>query len=435
MIGKVKIYNVCFINWYTPHSINFGERNMLKNKILYFSIGLLLSTQQAMASDSDFQFAGFASFVYAKTISDTEDGDLLGPTSDISRDGEARDFNKFGFRMSKDLNDGLSFTTQVVAYGYDDYEPDFDWAYLTYIFNQNVKVDFGRIRMPIFQYSDYLDTGFAYQWISPPYAVYNKSFLKSLEGAKITYLSDIGGWSSEFSAYAGEASETIDIGEDRSDQLKFNMEDTLGVSWTVDNDFISLRASYGTREIESENMGESIAGLTGLVTQLGSAINVDLSSVVDDIWLEDKASFASLGMMLDLDKTFILTELIHSEYDTNILVDETNRFYVTVGHRLPHQVTLSLTYGELESDMSEDIKENFDNLVSPYLGGASDATIQYLSGALEAAEEGEEIDEYTFSARWDFHTQAALKFEYLIQDHKLHDQTPEAYRFGVDLVF
>ncbi|MCP3923541.1 MAG: porin [Desulfobacterales bacterium] len=410
---------------------------MLKNKILYFSIGLLLSTQQAMANDTDFEFAGFASFVYAKTISDSDEGELLGPTSDISRNGEARDFNKFGFRMSKDLGDGLSFTTQVVAYGYDDYEPDFDWAYLSYKFNPKVKVDFGRIRMPIFQYSDYLDTGFAYQWISPPYTVYNKSFLKSLEGAKITYLSDIGEWSSELSAYAGEASETIDINEARTDQLSFNMEDTTGIAWTVDNEIVTLRASYGNREIEAEDMGESIAGLTGSIADLGDTISVDLSSVIEDIWLDGNASFVSIGMMLDINKTFILTELIHTDYDTNILVDETNRYYITVGHRFPSNVTLSLTYGELDSENNKDIKENFDDLVNPYLGVSSalDTAIQGLSGALEAAEEGEELEEYTLSARWDFHSQAALKFEYMIQDHLLHDQTPEAYRFGVDLVF
>ncbi len=407
---------------------------MFKNKISYFSTCLLFITQGAMADTEDFNFAGFASFVYAKTITDDE-GELLGPTSDISRDGESRDFNKLGFRMHKYLGDDLSFTTQVVAYGYDDYEPDFDWAYLSYNINPNVKVDLGRIRMPIFQYSDYLDTGYAYQWISPPYAVYNKSFLKSLEGAKITYLSNIGDWSSEFSAYVGEASETIDIGEDRSDQLKFNMEDTSGISWTVDNEFISLRASYGQREIKAVNMGESIAGLNYLISQLESDINVDLSSVVEDIWLDDKATFFSIGAMFDIDKTFVLTELIHTDYDTNILVDETERFYITVGQRLPGKVTLSLTYGELDSKNSKEIKENFDDLVNPYIGGAYDADIQYLSGAMEAAEEGEEIEEYTLSARWDFHKNAAMKFEYMVQDHLLHDQKPEAYRFGVDLVF
>ena len=80
--------------------------------------------------------AGFASFAYARALDDDPKGGQKGINfGSITEEGEYRDFNRLGLRLDMDLGDNLSFATQAVMRGSEDYEPDFDWIYLSYQIN------------------------------------------------------------------------------------------------------------------------------------------------------------------------------------------------------------------------------------------------------------------------------------------------------------
>ncbi|NRB42266.1 MAG: hypothetical protein HRU20_27990, partial [Pseudomonadales bacterium] len=169
------------------------NKHSLKPFVLSCIPGLLLSPIAVNAAETDINFSGFASFVSAKAISDESEGALHG----IDRDIEYRDFNKLGLRMDADLRDNLTFTAQFKVHGANDYQPEVDWLFATYSFLPNLSLSVGKVRVPLYMYSDYLDVGYAYQWISPPYSVYGLPSFTSMEGAKLSWTADLGGdWSS-----------------------------------------------------------------------------------------------------------------------------------------------------------------------------------------------------------------------------------------------
>ncbi|MCP4392682.1 MAG: hypothetical protein GY804_00150 [Alphaproteobacteria bacterium] len=431
---------------------------MYKNKIIYFSICLLFLTQGAVAGNTDIEFSGYASLIYTKTVDDDE-GDLKGAASDTDNDGEYKDLSKLGFRMDAQLSDKLSFVTQVIAYGYEDFEPKFDWAYVAYQITPNFRLDLGRVRMPFYQYSDVLDVGYAYQWIAPPNSIYNKSFIQSVDGLKLNYTTDMGDWSSDLVVYVGSSTASLDSA-DRETSMDIDIEDAYGMAWTVDKDWISLRTAYGHSKVSLDqpfvadlangvlSMGDGINSIVDAINQANPTANiatVNLSSVEDDILIKnDHQNVLSVATTMDFDQVFIIAEAIGSEYDANLSIHRTRRAYLTLGGRLPHDVSLSLTYGKQKSYVNDEIYENLGDRLEPYLGatgligGLLDTELQVLNATVEAytkVSQDQVIEDYTLSARWDFQPNAAFKFEYLIQDNETEDRKPEAFRFGVDLVF
>ena len=67
--------------------------------------------------------------------------------------------------MLGDLGEGLSVTGQIVARGVNDFDANFEWAYISYEINDNWTVQAGKKRLPLFYYSDFFDVGYAYVWM------------------------------------------------------------------------------------------------------------------------------------------------------------------------------------------------------------------------------------------------------------------------------
>ena len=176
-------------------------------KIYTYALTLLCAMQLAQTAyaiePENVNFAGFASFGYAKAIDeDTKTNPYTGQEASgldgITEEGEYRDYNKFGFRLDADLGDKLSFATQMFVDGTTDYDPSFDWIYINYAITPSVNVSVGRMILPLYMYSDYFDVGYAYQWIRPPDAVYGGgNNVKTGDGLRLTWRSDMGSsWSS-----------------------------------------------------------------------------------------------------------------------------------------------------------------------------------------------------------------------------------------------
>lgn len=413
--------------------------------------------QQVWAENDNISFAGFASFVYAKTITDDK---KKGAFSGMSNDGEYRDFNKLGFRMEADLKDNLTFTAQVIAEGSSDYDPTFDWIFATYHITPSVSVSVGKYRVPVFMYSDYLDTSYAYQWIAPPITVYNaaQTPFKSMEGVKISYLAELGGaWTSELLLWGGKAD---DVFKENGVDDRLLLEDALGIAWTVEREWLSLRAFYFEAEtsldvttnpvlddlIYGSYGGEYVAGATGTpvgtlpsITDVEAGLSLALGKKVnlhdDFLWQKDPGQFYGIGAGLEFEYFFMKSEITRIEVDTSIVTPVMDSWYVMAGVRLPGSVTLSLTYGEDKDRATKDVYEQFDQYVAldPSLAAYQDAIKQFTETVQKY-----DIKTTTLTTRWDFHRSASLKFEYLIHDweySKNNTETPHAVRVGLDLVF
>ena len=155
-------------------------------------IPLAIALCAVCASASSFaevHINGFASIVGGKTLDD--DTTRYGYDNDISFKNES----VFALQLSADLQDKLSATAQIVARGNNSFDAEFEWAYLTYEFTDELQLSAGKMRVPFYRYSDFLDVGYAYRWVRPPQSVYSIPF-STYEGLSLLHTSQIGDWDS-----------------------------------------------------------------------------------------------------------------------------------------------------------------------------------------------------------------------------------------------
>ncbi|NRB37920.1 MAG: porin [Pseudomonadales bacterium] len=424
-------------------------------------------------AETELNFSGFATLGYSKaSIDEVDTGDneyldgQLNNLEGMTGKGNFRDLNRLGLRLDVPMDDKLAFTTQLIAKGSNDYDPEVDWLFVTYSFTPNISLSVGKVRTPLFMYSDYLDVGYAYQWIKPPFSVYGSPTINSTEGAKLSWIADLGGsWLSEVQVWAGQSNETLE----ELDDTPFTLTDQTGISWSLEREWLVLRGVYVqgkgtiiTDELTGvdENIAAINAGINGVAATSPFMSPIDLTSVRTDVsYDEDKNEFLGLGIMLDFESFFIGAEASRVKSDNNLPVGDLDSYYVLTGVRLPADVTLSLTYS-VDSDAEKpEIYENYNALTAASIVGI-DQTIAVISdtddilalNTLKAQTLGlgagletqvierqrKERETITVGARWDFHRQAALKGEYIMQDKSIgvaEEVSPTAFRIAIDLIF
>ncbi|NRB39928.1 MAG: hypothetical protein HRU20_15915 [Pseudomonadales bacterium] len=418
---------------------------------------------QAAAANSELDVSGFATLAYGKTFSDKEEGTV----SSIPQEGEYRDFNKFGLRLDADLEDNLTFTAQIVANGVNDYEPNVDWLFVTYNFMPTLSLSVGKVRMPLYMYSDYLDVSYAYQWISPPQSVYGVPSISSTEGVKLAWTADMGGqWTSEMLLWTGKTQEfEAALGSD------LIIENGVGFAWAIERDWLTLRAVYfggkatADTSAATADLFDGLALIEGNVQQQTADPSYSLNGVREDFeFVEDDAVFMGLGAFMDFEYAFFGAEATMITMDKNVAVGDLKSYYAMAGVRLPGDWSVSLTYSVNDDKANEEVYEDFqtitadhaaiplfapdaDGNMAPYmLNDTTQATVAHIvQGTVTGieAQTYEESQTYTLGARWDFHRSAAFKMEYL---HQIRDgmngntaeistTDADAFRVALDLVF
>ena len=114
---------------------------MMKNFILYFTFLICVLSLPAKAA---IKFSGYGSVIAGKTLGTVDDPfnpgqkrdeiltadfyDVGQYTNDLTFNAESI----FALQAVMDLSPDFKVTAQLVAKGVDDFEPEFDWYYLTY---------------------------------------------------------------------------------------------------------------------------------------------------------------------------------------------------------------------------------------------------------------------------------------------------------------
>ena len=118
---------------------------------------------------SDIKLSGFMSAVGSKSNRET-------PYHRFAQINEDIDFGRetmLGLQIDARLTDQIVFTTQLLAdRDPDNYSLQADWIYAKYSFNKTTNLKVGRLRTPIFMFSDFIEVGLTYPWIRPPTEVY-----------------------------------------------------------------------------------------------------------------------------------------------------------------------------------------------------------------------------------------------------------------------
>ncbi|GHB77632.1 hypothetical protein GCM10008107_29020 [Psychrosphaera saromensis] len=395
------------------------DKQLMKNT-LAAAIVLALGATSASAIAADTRINGFASVVAGVTTD--EDASMFGYNDNISFKPESL----FALQISSDLGDGLSATAQIMSRGSNDYAAEFEWAYLSYDINDSTQINAGKLRIPFYRYSDFLDVGYAYAWARPPQAVYSLVF-STFDGLSLVNNHTIGDWDSTIQGFYGSYDGSVDLVSDEDPATLNNM---MGINWTVTYDWFTARAIYAQAEtsISFENnedperlLNNGIALVGSIYPQVASDLNVD----------EDIGSFIGLGFAVDYNNLLVEAEFTTVDVEDSIVAKQ-EQYYVSVGYRFDDFTVYAITeHGEdtnegdydYSSDLPESLAITADYTVYPR------TAYQTLISSQE-----ETIDTFTVGTRYNFHPSAALKFD--ITSTKINDADAiNVLSVGVDLVF
>lgn len=280
-----------------------------------------------------------------------------------------------GLQAQKRLDDKTSVTMQLFAQGSNNgYDATLKWLYLTYEPTLNSSVRIGKLAAPLYYYSDYLNVGYAYHWISPPESVY--PFDTSLSGVDYTYQNTWGifDWSGEL--ILGNSDDYFPIIGARvitrnSRGVAFNLSTSEWLHFRA----MALRtdATFTVDALAPENID--------LIIDTAADIALDQQDVSDDLQaivkpllvdstraqldngaldLEDlPVIYGDLALIAETERWLLMTELITIRTDAYLYSDLVSKFIsggVRIGDALMH-----LTWAEGRANPSDEIYDDRRN--------------------------------------------------------------------------
>ena len=365
----------------------------MKSNSLNLAVLLTASLASASATAVDnVRINGFGNVVMGVTSSDDT---FLG----YDDDPDFKNESLFALQVSSDISDKLSATAQVLGRGRDDYDVEFEWAYLSYKISPSLTLVAGRSRLPLFTYSSSLDVGYTYHWITAPGGVYNVPF-NNLDGVKLSKTGYTGGWDYMFDVAFGQFKGTT-LGADNVG------DNTFLVSAQVSNETLTLRSVFGrtTNTIDLTKSGDATAQALG--NGFDSIEAAGFADLADSLRIEeDTGEFIGLSAMYDNFDYFIGAEYTEVSLD-NAFANDDEAYYITAGARFG-KWTPALTYEHFESSGEVKYADSIASIASSGLP----ADVAGALTALAIGSQQAQLSEYsvvTASLRYDITAGMAIK--------------------------
>jgi hypothetical protein len=365
----------------------------VKSNSLNLAVLLTASLASASATAVDnVRINGFGNVVMGVTSSDDT---FLG----YDDDPDFKNESLFALQVSSDISDKLSATAQVLGRGRDDYDVEFEWAYLSYRITPSLTLVAGRSRLPLFTYSSSLDVGYTYHWITAPGVVYNVPF-NNLDGVKLSKTGYTGGWDYMFDVAFGQFKGTT-LGADNVG------DNTFLVSAQVSNETLTLRSVFGrtTNTIDLTKSGDATAQALG--NGFDSIEAAGFADLADSLRIEeDTGEFIGLSAMYDNFDYFIGAEYTEVSLD-NAFANDDEAYYITAGARFG-KWTPALTYEHFESSGEVKYADSIASIASSGLP----ADVAGALTALAIGSQQAQLSEYsvvTASLRYDITAGMAIK--------------------------
>lgn len=293
---------------------------------------LLLSRAGSVLAIENIDINGF--FTVGATLSDssvdTQDGNI---TDDVGFEEDTR----IGLQVSADINPRISATAQILGDNRkgSSFDAGFDWAFVSYAFNDQANLRGGKIKLPTFLISDYFEVGYAYPWIRPPAEVYSSNPINAITGVDALVRANLGAADLLVQPYFGVSrgeeallpQEVLPPSEQgRAVYADFEADNMAGINVALSSDVFTIRAGYLQTEVSAPDVG---------VTE------------------SEDVTFASVGATMDWHNVIAYSEYFQREIDgvANLAFPNQKGWYATLGYRfdrfLPH-----VTYAQLRDDNS-----------------------------------------------------------------------------------
>ncbi|CCU73447.1 hypothetical protein [Thalassolituus oleivorans] len=372
---------------------------MLRIKPTLLAVAVLASAQ-ASASDDDLRINGFMSV-----------GVGMLSTDDIAVSGFDTDANfstdtVIALQISKQINETTSATTQLVSRGSEEYDTNATWAYISYAINNDTDVRVGRLRTPFFYYSDFLEVGYAYNWVRPPEEVYRLDAFSSVNGIDVTHRFSMGSTDGSVQTYFGRVNAPYTIGDEK---YEFEAKNISGIVLNLNRGNFGTRLSYHRTDLYADldpAGSRTLDSLLAAATSYGRGDDFDISG--------QTAQFMGAAGTWDNGEYAFVAEYTALRQETESVLDD-NAFLLTGAKRFG-TTTVHATYTS-KRDLIE--------------GDAIQKNLKKMAQLHKQA--------YILGARYDYDTGTAFKFELQYQDEKTVQGTDGEsgmlYSAAIDLVF
>ena len=426
----------------------------IKRHLLIAAIAGAVSAPVSAAEDDDFSVYGFVNLgVYYKdqeytTIESYEEGD---PTF-------FEEDTMLGLQISNPLSERTSATVQTIARGDNDFNVETSLAFISHAITENTDLRAGRLRIPFFYYSEFLDVGYAYNWVRPTADVYAIPF-KDYDGIDLTHRFSMGNTDAQLQINSGRRHKKIDLfGDDYESELnRIN-----GISLTLFSGDFTHRIGYQQTEMNLELISDPTtdqaaaaaaqAEAAKVLTAGGSAEQASLAAaggalatysqaegyrrvdvaqamarfvgnargfsadVIEDFDLDEKlARYFNIASTYDNGDFSMVLEATYLNYDSGLLVDNF-AWLGGMAYRFG-DLTLHATYSTSRDRVESGDKGDLQKLLK-------------LQG---------EDDSVTIGMRYDLDAATALKFEATHHDEETNrgvaGRSANLYRAALQLVF
>ena len=331
--------------------------------------------KKTLSSSERVRFGGFLSTDIAYQTQDVGYASI--PTDsavDLSRGSVV------GLQVDYKLTDKTGVGVQATARGFQNYEPEVMWAYVKHRFDMGLTVRAGRLGLPFFSYSDYIEVGYAQPWVRPPTEVYDIVPARSYTGIDFIYNLDMGWATARFQPFFGEiTSNTRDNGFGT-----LNVPNTYGMNTSLFIDDFMIRGIF------AKGNG---ASLTSYVDNSNNMIVVSPSGNIT-LGSFDSVNpwFAGVGVSYDDGEYMVISEAVRTLV-TNTVFPSFDGAYLTFGYHID-DVTPYVTAARIRST-DDDVR----------VGTASSAFFDVERNA------------YSVGARWDVLLGLALKADVTYTNH------------------
>ncbi len=265
-------------------------------------LGVLTASLFALSpiAAAEVQINGFASVVSGIDLEDD------GQSAYGSRTVDNLQESKVALQWTADIEKGLRFVGQTMARGdaSTGFTMNYDWAYFDFNVGDAGKLKVGRLRIPFYKYSDYLDVGYAYHWITPPASMYSLSF-SNIDGAGYQQNYEMMGMDQSINVVIGAYQGDLSVG---GNPTASSLENFLAINWAASIGDHEFYAAYAQADVYIP--AAAVAGLAALAAD------------ADDVLINgDYGHFFGLGYKGQFGDLAVYAEYSQVGIDDSILSD------------------------------------------------------------------------------------------------------------------
>lgn len=302
---------------------------MIKKGFAFSLLAAALFSGQALALDAgEYRFNGFGTLGFAKMYGDSKGYDygINGQINDKFR-GDA--VSRLAGQLSYGITDNVSVTGQLLLHAeHDSWKVTPEWAYVTWNVRPDLALRAGRLRDPVYMYSETLDVGFSYPWLRLPDEVYSVIQTKRYDGVDAQYTMATPLGSLDLMVGAGKAKHDFFV---MDEMYNLDTDKIFAANATLHtDDYGTFRIGYAEGDV-SITIDETVSH--PLVGPFPFKIDLDKA----------KGTYTSIGHRYDNG-----SQISSAEW-TSLMIegdgkDQETAWYVMGGQRLADKYLAHLTY-------------------------------------------------------------------------------------------